>query len=75
MAKTQEGKCKGGTQGSAGTLGRGRRCSDLIMLLTAQTKGQLELDVVLRAAGRGLRERECEGGQGAGGQQDGEKEK
>lgn len=24
------------------------------MLLTAQTKGQLELDVILRAAGRGL---------------------
>jgi hypothetical protein len=31
------------------------------VLLSAQTKGQLELDVILGAAGRGLRERECEG--------------
>lgn len=31
------------------------------MLLSAQTKGQLELDVILRAAGRGLAERKYEG--------------
>lgn len=35
-------------------MGGQRCCSDLIVLLTAQTKGQLELDVILRAAGRGL---------------------
>lgn len=44
-------------------------CSDLVMLLAAQTKGQLELDVVLGAAGRGLGERACEGtGWGVAGQ-------
>lgn len=37
------------------------------MLLSAQTKGQLELDVVLGAAGRGLAERKYEG-QGRGSQ-------
>lgn len=35
--------------------------SDLIVLLSAQTKGQLELDVILRTAGRGLAKRKCEG--------------
>lgn len=43
------------------------------MLLSAQTKGQLELDVVLGAAGRGLGEREREGA-GAGHEMGGEKE-
>lgn len=35
--------------------------SDLIVLLSAQTKGQLELDVIFGAAGRGLVERKYEG--------------
>lgn len=68
--KTLWHKCMGTVDGMVGEtwgvwrgLGGEVRegCSDLIVLLTAQTKGQLELDVILRAAGRGLGERECEG--------------
>lgn len=57
---------KGQRGWSEGSPGQGQGgCSDLIVLLSAQTKGQLELDVVLRAAGRGLGEREREGPGGA----------
>lgn len=51
----------GPAEGLRGALGGWGGCSDLIVLLTAQTKGQLELDVILGAAGRGLGERECDG--------------
>lgn len=51
----------GGPREGLGEAGGRGGCSDLIVLLTAQTKGQLELDVILGAAGRGLGERECEG--------------
>lgn len=64
------GVCGSGNLGRVlGEPGGRGSCSDLIVLLSAQTKGQLELGVILGAAGRGLGEREREGagpGRGAG---------
>ena len=50
-------ECGGGDLGRVlGEPGGRGSCSDLIVLLAAQTKGQLELGVILGAAGRGLGE-------------------
>lgn len=59
--KGQGVRTHGPGQGVRKALGGEGGHSDLIVLLSAQTKGQLELDVILRAAGRGLAEKKYEG--------------